>query len=279
MLRTPISLPSCLCLGLALGVASSAQQGGNVCGPAAPNSTGVASVLMTEGSAVVAENDLTLTCTQLPQNTFGMFIVGDGVNFIPNPGGSAGFLCVGGTIGRFLNSVGNTGAAGTAQFSVDLTALPAGAMTVAAQPGEAWYFQYWHRDTGAAGPTSNFSPGREVVFAPAVPTFRDDVWPMLASTNIGAPACIICHSASNPPGGLDLGFTADMAYAALVNVASTSGNCGGRTYVVPGDPAASLLYDKLANPAPACGAPMPFGGTFAGDLPVIREWIQQGAQL
>ena len=47
--------------------------------------------------------------------------------------------------------------------------------------------------------------------------------------------------------------------------------------MVPGDPAASLLYDKLANPTPSCGGQMPFGGTFAGDVNVVRDWILAGA--
>lgn len=91
--------------------------------------------------------------------------------------------------------------------------------------------------------------------------------------NVGAPACIICHTSSQGAGGLDLGFTSEMAYLALVNVASTSGNCGDSVYVVPGDLSACLLYDKLTNTPPACGAPMPLGGTFAGDTALIREWI------
>lgn len=263
---------------VSLAAPAAAMQGGNVCGAAVPNSTGVASVINAVGSTVVVENNVTLECTSLPPNVIGLFIVGTDVGFVPTVGGSTGNLCVGGDIGRFSSSITTTGPGGTASFVTDLTAYPSTSGPMAVVPGDVRFFQFWHRDTGPAGATSNFSPGEEVVFSPAVPSFQDDIWPMLANSNVGAPACIICHSAGQASGGLILGFTSGMAYSALVNVTSTSGNCGSSVYVVPGDPSSSLLYDKLTNTPPSCGAPMPFGGTFSGDTALIREWILMGAQ-
>lgn len=34
----------------------------------------------------------------------------------------------------------------------------------AISPGETWFFQYWHRDSSPAGPTSNFSGGQRIRF-------------------------------------------------------------------------------------------------------------------
>ena len=244
----------------------------------AANSTGGPSVITAFGSTVVSQNDVTLDVTSLPQNSLGYFIVGPTPGAIFNPGGSAGTLCITGSIGRYAGNVINTGATGTAGFTVDLTALPSPTGNVAVLPGDDWVFQFWHRDTSPAGPTSNFSPGLIVDFAPLVPTFTDTIWPILLTTNIGAPACVTCHG-TNGPGGLTLGFTSTMGYAALVNAQSTSPGCGGSTYVVPGDLGASLMFDKLSNTSPACGVQMPFGGTLASDLNLIRDWILGGAPL
>ena len=112
----------------------------------------------------------------------------------------------------------------------------------------------------------------------AAPTFLGGIWPMLAQPNVNATACILCHDANHPT-GLNMQVAPNLACAALVNATSTSPNCGGSTYVVPLDPASSLLFDKLSNPTPACGVQIPFGGTFAGGIDVLRNWILNGALL
>ena len=53
-----------------------------------------------------------------------------------------------------------TGPGGELWHALDLGAVPAGAGTVAMQPGLTWHFQAWYRDGG----TSNFSDGLEVAF-------------------------------------------------------------------------------------------------------------------
>ena len=94
--------------------------------------------------------------------------------------------------------------------------------------------------------------------------------------------CEFCHGqpASQVSNGLlNMGSDdRDAAYAALLDTSSTSRDCEGRTYVVPGDSASSLLYLKLlANPV--CGERMPLGGGAlpAAQIEMVRSWIDGGA--
>ena len=82
---------------------------------------------------------------------------------MPNPAGSAGNLCLQGSIGRFnrAGEIGNSGLAGVLELYVDSSDLPSPSGAVSAVSGETWYFQTWFRDVG---PTSNFSNGVQVTF-------------------------------------------------------------------------------------------------------------------
>lgn len=70
----------------------------------------------------------------------------------------------------------------------------------------------------------------------------------------------------------------DAAYAALTTGTSTSRDCAGGAYVVPGDPESSLFYTKLLA-HPTCGERMPLGGGAlpADQLEMVRSWIAAGA--
>lgn len=138
---------------LSLGVA------GETSCAAAPNSTLSAGAIGLSGSTLVAANQLTATAAQLPPSAFGIFIVSDAVDFVANPGGSAGNLCLGGTIGRFngAGQIQQSTAAGRISLPIDLMRLPLGGAFVAAAPGETWHFQAWTRDTLQGVPTSNFT--------------------------------------------------------------------------------------------------------------------------
>jgi hypothetical protein len=91
-------------------------------------------------------------------------------------------------------------------------------------------------------------------------------------------------------GKLDLS-TSDNAYAALLGDAGTGAPaagtaCGGKglTRVVPGNPAESLLYNKLnaktTGKAAPCGNPMPASGAAlpTASINVISQWIMEGAK-
>jgi hypothetical protein len=71
----------------------------------------------------------------------------------------------------------------------------------------------------------------------------------------------------------------DAAYAALIDHTSTSRDCAGMPYVVPGDPEGSLFYTKFLND-PGCGERMPLGGGAlpANELEMVRSWIAAGAR-
>ena len=74
--------------------------GTNYCGPAVANSSGGPAEISGSGSASVANNNLTLEASGMPQNQFGYFLNSQTqANTFPVPN-SQGVLCVGGAIGR-----------------------------------------------------------------------------------------------------------------------------------------------------------------------------------
>ncbi len=143
---------------------SGASLGTRYCSPAATNSTAQPGVLDASGSAVAADNDLTLTGSSLPTSQFCYFVASQSQASIPNPGGSMGTLCLGAPIARFNAQVQNTGPSGSASIAVDLTSVPLPpAFGYAVQPGETWNWQLWYRDV-VLNPTSNFTDAISITF-------------------------------------------------------------------------------------------------------------------
>jgi hypothetical protein len=139
--------------------------GGAYC-MANPNSTGVVGVLTASGSASVASNDVTLMAEDLPLSAFGYFLASQLQAFTPNPAGSQGNLCLGGSIGRYVGpgQIQNSGATGAISLVLDLTQTPQPTGIVAVVAGETWNFQAWHRDSVAGNATSNFTNGLSIAF-------------------------------------------------------------------------------------------------------------------
>ena len=138
---------------------------------AAPNSTGVPGQIQATGRSIASQGRLTLSCTDLPPNVFGFFLVSRAPDQNSNPGGSAGNLCIANPLGRLDEpwQVKNSGPNGTVSLSTELGewsigAQPIGGGLVPALAGETWYYQFWHRDVVGAGATSNFSEGLRVEF-------------------------------------------------------------------------------------------------------------------
>jgi hypothetical protein len=131
-----------------------------------PNSTGVEGSIAGSGSAVVANNDLTLNASNLPLNSFGFFLTSDTQGMTPNPGNSQGILCLSGQIGRYVGpgQIKNSGATGSFSLLIDLNAIPTPGGFVAAVAGQTRNFQTWHRDLVAGVPTSNFTNAIAVTF-------------------------------------------------------------------------------------------------------------------
>ncbi|MEM8710218.1 MAG: hypothetical protein AAGG01_04645, partial [Planctomycetota bacterium] len=119
------------------------------------------STLSADGSPVVGLNGPSVACASLPVNVTGFFLTSQTQGLVTAVPGSVGTLCLGARIGRLVGAGGiqNSGAAGVFQLDVDLTVMPDPQLGfVAAQPGETWSFQAWHRDVlPMGGATSIFS--------------------------------------------------------------------------------------------------------------------------
>jgi hypothetical protein len=120
-----------------------------------------------------------------------------------------------------------------------------------------------------AGPSPNLQP----TFA----SIQRDIFE--AADASGRAACTNCHTdvgGRNPSGGLNLRH--DLAYAALVNVASR--NKAGAIRVIPGDADNSYIIDKLEGRSGIVGERMPrTGGPYLteGQMTIIKRWIATGA--
>lgn len=78
--------------------------------------------------------------------------------------------------------------------------------------------------------------------------------------------CTSCHGNN---GGVNL--------TSYNNVINANGNTYGTNIVVPRDPDASGLVDKI-EPNPQNGSRMPIGGSLSqSEINVIRQWISEGA--
>ena len=117
------------------------------------------------GSALVADNNLTLTASSLPPNQFGIFAVAPFQGFIPGAGGTSnGNLCLSGSIGRYVGpgEILSSGALGEFELAIDLQAIPQGGGTAGTSAGQTWNFQAWFRDQVGLG--SNFTDGISITF-------------------------------------------------------------------------------------------------------------------
>ena len=137
------------------------------CGPAVANSTGASATMSASGSATVANNDLVLEANDLPLNAFGFFLTSTTQGFSPMPGGSAGNLCLGGSIGRFVGpgQIQNSGSTGSISLATDNSQWPTPGGLIQVNAGETWNCQAWYRDMSmGGGATSNFTDGLEITF-------------------------------------------------------------------------------------------------------------------
>ena len=139
--------------------------GTNYCAANA-NSTGATGVISAIGSSIASANDVQLVASDLPTFSFGFFLTSTMQAQIPNPGGSAGNLCLGGAIGRYVGpgQIMNSGLAGELILQLDITQTPTPNGLVTIQAGETWNFSCWHRDNVGGTSTSNFTDGVSIVF-------------------------------------------------------------------------------------------------------------------
>jgi len=131
-----------------------------------PNSTGSGGEMEADGSRFTLDLDMVLRASSLPQNSFGFFIASQQQANTPNPGGSQGNLCLGGSIGRYVGpgQIQNSGTAGAFALEIDLGAIPTPTGSVSVMPGDTWNFQAWHRDAVGGNAVSNFTSAVSVLF-------------------------------------------------------------------------------------------------------------------
>lgn len=131
----------------------------------AVNGTGAAASMCIEGSERAAANAVTVTVTDLPANTFGLFVASMDTGVVVNPGGAAGNLCISGpSLGRYISQLVPANPDGVARLDVNLASIPSANAFTAASPGSTFAWQMWYRDSAAGGNTSAMSEARQVTF-------------------------------------------------------------------------------------------------------------------
>jgi len=103
-------------------------------------------------------------------------------------------------------------------------------------------------------------------------SFSDDIQPIFSAH------CAECHRPDGfASGQVEMDLRPGFAHASIVTVASDE--APGRTRVIPGDPDASYLVEKVESDQPAAGARMPLFGAPLSDaeLALLRSWIAAGA--
>lgn len=99
--------------------------------------------------------------------------------------------------------------------------------------------------------------------------WQADIKPILNEQLFVTGRCTSCHNPGQLDGGLDL---TDLGIDAIYKLVPA--------YVTPGDPASSLLFDKINCQRPGAGGlRMPFGQAKLGlaEQALIHDWIAQGA--
>ena len=139
--------------------------GTSYCSPAVVNSTGLPGRTLALGSDLILENDVALVAADLPLNSFGFFLTSRSQGFTFPVPASQGALCLSGAIGRYVGpgQIRSSGADGSFDLPIDLTAMPSPTGFVVAAAGETWYFQAWYRDANPAV-TSNLTDGLALTF-------------------------------------------------------------------------------------------------------------------
>lgn len=120
-----------------------------------------------------------------------------------------------------------------------------------------------------AGPTANL--------VPTLSSIQQEIFNTTDSS--GRLACTSCHSDAGRTPAAGLVLLEGRSYESLVGQPSRFKS--GAILVVPGDPDASYMIQKLEGSADIAGSRMPRGtGPFLtpGQMQIIRRWIELGAK-
>ncbi|MEM8712263.1 MAG: hypothetical protein AAGG01_15035 [Planctomycetota bacterium] len=125
------------------------------------NSTGVGGALQAFGSARISLDSFYLEASQLPPGASAFTIASMTPSFILPPGGAYFRLCLNGSIGRHLGTLGMADAGGRLTMPIGLVDFPMGPQSSGpVLSGQTWHFQTWYRDV----PLSNMTAGVSVTF-------------------------------------------------------------------------------------------------------------------
>ena len=118
------------------------------------------------GSREIADNDVTLIASGLPNASPGYFLASRESDVVPLPGLSSGTLCLGGAIGRFVGpgQVFLAPPSGEVSLALDLSSVPQPQGPVAVQSGETWHYQAWYRQMTTGPPANHFTGATAVWF-------------------------------------------------------------------------------------------------------------------
>lgn len=142
-------------------------RGESACGDVRANSTGLPARVTAYGSTSHLSTDLHLRVSSAPATVPLMFVCSQAIGNPVMLPGSEGLLCLQGAIGRysFPGEIQVTSPSGVAQLPIDPVALRAPNGSIAAAPGESWFFQAWFRDASPAGvATSNLTDALLLTF-------------------------------------------------------------------------------------------------------------------
>jgi hypothetical protein len=99
-------------------------------------------------------------------------------------------------------------------------------------------------------------------------SYRRDIVPILTTR------CFTCHT---PTGATPIGFQLTGLDLGSYTTLRAGGATGGANTIVPGDPCASVLFQKL-SPGPPFGSRMPLDGALSDtQLQLVHDWIAEGA--
>ena len=137
-----------------------------VCEQTTVNSSGAFGRLQAVGSAFAGDDNTTLYADRLPAGQTVLFLNASATAFVPNPGGSAGDLCLGGSISRYARpgELRTSDAQGRATLTLDLENTPSGTSNMAILAGQSFSFQAWHRDLAGGAAGSHFTSALTVAF-------------------------------------------------------------------------------------------------------------------
>lgn len=182
-----------------------------------------------------------------------------------------------GTVGAAGAATGAAGAA-TGAAGATTTTGAAGATTPTGAAGAAVGAAGATGAAGAATGTAGAAPG--AAGAGATTGGGGGATLQMVYDTVYVTKCAVCHG-MNPgsSNGMLGGIRGKQAFYDTLVGKPAGGGCSGKgNYITPGQPAMSVLSEKVSMDMPPCGARMPPGDVLAPEeIKLINDWITAGA--